>query len=140
LAHGVGRAKGGRNTKPHAFRDDKSRRCVLLLPPGNVHDSKVAPLCIAAMAPSGHLIADKGYDSQALREWLRDRGAESVIPPRKNRKIQYEYDRGSTNNATSSNAFSAASKIGGASPCGSDRNIKTFFGAVCIAAAVIWWL
>ena len=45
------------------------------------------------MPPSAELVADKGYDSQALREWLETRGTQPVIPPRKNRKIQYEYDK-----------------------------------------------
>ncbi|SFU22890.1 Transposase [Mesorhizobium sp. YR577] len=93
MAHGIGRTKGGRNTKLHAVCDEKGRPCVLLLTPGNVHDCKVAQLCIGAMPPSAELVADKGYDSQALREWLVERGTEPVIPPRKNRKIQYDYDR-----------------------------------------------
>jgi transposase len=38
------------------------------------------------------LIADKGYDSNAIREDLAKRGAEPVIPPRKNRKIQAPID------------------------------------------------
>lgn len=39
------------------------------------------------------LVVNKGYDSQALPEWLVKRGTKPVIPPRKNRKIQYYYDR-----------------------------------------------
>jgi transposase len=38
------------------------------------------------------LIADKGYDSDAIREDLARRGAEPVIPPRKNRKVQAPID------------------------------------------------
>ena len=45
------------------------------------------------MPPSTELVADKGYDSQALREWLDARGTEAVIPPRKTRKTQYNYDK-----------------------------------------------
>src|SRR3546814_1755418 len=93
LAHGIGRTKGGRNTKLHAVCDEQGRPCVLLLTPGNVHDCKVAEQCIAAMPPSAELVADKGYDSQALREWLEARGTQAVIPPRRNRKIQYDYDK-----------------------------------------------
>lgn len=89
LAHGIGRTKGGRNTKLHAICDAKGRPCVLLLTPGNVHDGRVAQLCIEAMPPSAELVADKGYDSQALREWLVERGTQPIIPPRKNRKVQY---------------------------------------------------
>ncbi len=93
MAHGIGRTKGGRNTKLHAVCDKKGRPCVLLLTPGNVHDCKVAQLCIEAMPPSAQLVADKGNDSQALREWLDERGTKAVIPPRKNRQVQYDYDR-----------------------------------------------
>jgi transposase len=38
------------------------------------------------------LIADKGYDSNAIREDLAKRGVEPVIPARKNRKIQPPID------------------------------------------------
>ncbi|MEW9612425.1 IS5 family transposase [Shinella sp. S4-D37] len=93
LAHGIGRTKGGRNTKLHAVCDAKGRPVVLLLTPGNVHDCKVAQRCIEAMPRSSELVADKGYDSQALRAWLDERGTQAVIAPRKNRKIQYEYDK-----------------------------------------------
>ena len=88
----IGHTKGGRNTKLHAVCDEKGRPCVLLLTSGTVHDCKVAQRCIEAMPPSTELVADKGYDSQALREWLDARGTEAVIPPRKTRKTQYNYD------------------------------------------------
>ena len=39
------------------------------------------------------LIADKGYDSQAVVDAAQARGMGVVIPPRKNRKDQRHYDR-----------------------------------------------
>lgn len=30
--------------------------------------------------------------ASAYREWLKTRGTEAVIPPRSNRKLQYDYD------------------------------------------------
>jgi len=39
------------------------------------------------------LLGDKGYDSDAIRADLTDRGIEPVIPPRSNRKAAIEYDR-----------------------------------------------
>ena len=39
------------------------------------------------------LIADKGYDSQAVLSLAASRGMEPVIPPRKNRKERRDYDR-----------------------------------------------
>ena len=40
------------------------------------------------------VIADRGYDDDAnhLRDWLAEAQATACIPPRKNRKIQFEYD------------------------------------------------
>ena len=40
-----------------------------------------------------HLIADKGYDSDAIVEQAERRGMQAVIPPRKNRKEQRDYDK-----------------------------------------------
>ncbi|BBF82627.1 mobile element protein (plasmid) [Asticcacaulis excentricus] len=67
MAQGIGRTKGGRNTKIQALCDAKGRPHVLLLTPGNVHDCKVAKLRIEALLASAELVADKGYDSQAPR-------------------------------------------------------------------------
>ena len=39
------------------------------------------------------LLADKAFDADWLREELDERGAMAVIPPRSNRKIQYDYDK-----------------------------------------------
>ncbi len=40
------------------------------------------------------LIADKGYDAEArVLAPLREAGKAAVIPPRRNRKVQREYDR-----------------------------------------------
>ena len=39
-----------------------------------------------------HLLADRGYDSGAIVNQAKIQGMVSVIPPRKNRKEQREYD------------------------------------------------
>lgn len=140
LAHGIGCTKGGRNTKLHAVCDAKGRPHVLLLTPGNVHDCKVARLCIEALPPCAELVADKGYDSQALREWLDERGTEAVIPPRRNRKVQYEYDRAVYKQRKVIERMFCRLKDWRRLATRFDRNIKNFMGAVALAAAVIWWL
>jgi transposase len=82
------------------------------------------------MPPSVELVADKGYDSQALREWLDERGTQAVIPSRRNRKIQYAYDK----------AIDKQRNVIERMFCRLDRNIKNFMGPISLAAAVIWWL
>ena len=100
---------------------------------------KVAQRCIEAMPPAAELVADKGYDSKALRDWLAERGTTAVIPPRKNRKVQYHYDKTVYRQPTSSSACFAASRTGAVSTR-FDRNIRNFIAAIALAAAVIWWL
>ena len=40
-----------------------------------------------------HLIADKGYDSDAVIRQARSQGMQAQIPPRKNRKEPRDYDK-----------------------------------------------
>ena len=40
-----------------------------------------------------YLLADKGYDADAILETCRKNGTEAVIPPRRHRKVQREYDK-----------------------------------------------
>ena len=87
MAHGIGTTKGGRNTKLHAVCDDKGRPHVVLLTPGNIHDAKLAMLAINAVPSSQYLVAAKGYDSNALRFWLMERGTTPVIPSKSNRRV-----------------------------------------------------
>jgi transposase len=66
--------------------------------------------------------------TQALREWLEERGTEPVIPPRKNRKIQYDYDRAvykQRNVVERMFCRSAASRTGAVSPPVSIATSKT---------------
>ncbi len=140
MANGIGLTKGGRNTKLHAVCDEQGRPCVLLLTPGNVHDCKVAQACIEAMPPSAELVADKGYDSQALREWLEARGTQAVIPPRKNRKIQYDYDKAIYRQRNVIERMFCRLKDWRRIATRFDRNVKNFMSAIALAAAVIWWM
>ncbi len=39
------------------------------------------------------LLADKGYDANAILEQARAQSIESVIPPKRNRKEQRDYDK-----------------------------------------------
>ena len=40
-----------------------------------------------------HLLADRGYDANAILEQAKKQGMKPVIPPKKNRIIQREYDK-----------------------------------------------
>lgn len=58
---------------------------------GDLHPVRNAR-ALAEVQP-GYLIADKGYDSDAIRDSLRDVGVRPVIPPRSNRKTPIRWNR-----------------------------------------------
>ena len=140
MAHGIGITKGGRNTKLHAVCDEKGRPHVLLLTPGNTHDAKVAIQTINAVPPSRYLVADKGYDSNALRFWLIERGTTPFIPARSNRKVHIEHDRQIYRQRNVVERMFCRFKDWRRVATRFDRNIKTFMATIAIAAFVTWWL
>jgi transposase len=58
---------------------------------GTVHDSKQACALIDGLSAEW-LLADKGYDSQEIIDKAISQNMGVVIPPKKNRKVQREYD------------------------------------------------
>ncbi len=63
-----------------------------ILTPGQAADITQADALLDGATPEV-VIADKGYDKQALVGRIEGLGAEAVIPTRKNRKVQREIDR-----------------------------------------------
>jgi transposase len=91
-AQALGRSRGGFSTKIHIAVDALGNPLRLLLTAGQRHDSPQAGALIAGFEPQA-LIADKGYDSDPLLESVTARGIAAVIPRKKNRLVQREYDR-----------------------------------------------
>ena len=63
-----------------------------LVTAGTVADSSQALPLIDGME-AAHLLADKGYDSDAIVAAALARGINPVIPPRSNRKAARDYDK-----------------------------------------------
>lgn len=88
----VGRSRGGFSTKIHIAVDALGNPLRFILTAGQRHDSPQASALIEGFAPQV-LIADKGYDSAPLVEAVTAQGILAVIPPKKNRLAQREYDQ-----------------------------------------------
>jgi hypothetical protein len=58
----------------------------------------------------GALVADKAYDSDAIRNDLKQRGIRAVIPPKSNRTKTVCYDKPLIVSATASSGCSAISR------------------------------
>ena len=58
---------------------------------GTIADSSQACELISEI-PAQYLLADRGYDTDAIIQEATGRKIEVVIPPKKNRKVQREYN------------------------------------------------
>ena len=81
----IGRSRGGPTTKIHAVVDSAGRPFRLALTDGHAHDVTMAPQLLAGLRRI-FVIADKAYDSDAVRQQLRDQKGTAVIPSRSNRR------------------------------------------------------
>jgi transposase len=88
----LGRSRGGFSTKIHGVCDALGNPLGFILTAGQEADCKYALPLIANLTFLA-LLADKGYDSDEILEYCKNANAEAVIPPKKNRRIQREYDK-----------------------------------------------
>lgn len=75
----------------------------VVLTPGQRNDSTQFEAVLDAVGvvqPSGQtrrrpvrVLADRGYDADRIRRWLRRRGIGAVIPPKRTRRRRLRYDR-----------------------------------------------
>jgi transposase len=82
----TGRSRGGLTTKIHAVVDAKGLPIRLALSAGQEHDSLLAGDLLTELCYNGMLLADRAYDSDAIRELARGCGAWANIPPKRNRR------------------------------------------------------
>ncbi len=82
----MGRSRGGLTTKVHAVVDGCGLPITLKLTEGQAHDGRSAHDMLDTVRPGQVLLADRAYDSDALRQALAERGAWANIKPMPNRK------------------------------------------------------
>lgn len=88
----IGRFRGGLTTKLHPAIDWVGRPLRLIITEEQVADTSCANKLIENL-PTKSVIADKGYDADALVQAIRATGARAVIPPRSNRVRKRRYSR-----------------------------------------------
>ena len=77
----MGRSRGGLTTKIHALVDANGNPIALKLTKGQAHDGKSASDMLDELGAGQILLADRAYDSDALRKRLADRGAWANVKP-----------------------------------------------------------
>ncbi|SHO66778.1 Transposase [Pseudoxanthobacter soli DSM 19599] len=87
----MGRSRGGLNTKIHALVDAEGRPIHLLLTAGQAGDAPAGRELLAHLQQGGILLADKAYDTDAIRTEAAERGVFANVPPRAIRKRTFAF-------------------------------------------------
>ena len=124
-------------TKILALTDGLGNLADFRLLPGQAHDLKGVPELIEGL-DAEHLLADRAFDADWLREALRQEGITDVIPPRKNRKQPASYDQEVYKwRHLVENFFQKIKDFRGIATryCKTDKSFQAF---ISIAATILW--
>ena len=120
--------------------DAKGRLLSILLTGGEAHDCPPAQRLIRRTKAATKLLGDKAYDSAELREELDQRGTKPVIPNRCNRRQPFAFSK---------RLYKLRWRIEGAFnrlkdfrriATRYDKLARNYLAAVCLTAALIWWI
>ena len=90
----LGRSRGGFSTKINARTEAEGLPIAIVITPGQDHDvTAYSALMEELDADPEQLLGDKGYDSDAVRKDVAERGGRALIPTKKNRKVRQTVDK-----------------------------------------------
>ena len=112
----------------------------MLLSEGQMSDYKGAALMLDAMPKAKTMLGDKGYDADWFRDALSERGITPCIPSKANRKVSIPHDQTLYRQRHKIENMFGRLKDWRRIHTRYDRCANTFMSAICIAAAVIFWL
>ena len=112
---------------------------MLLVSAGNINDMTMAAGLIEAAGKFDRLIADKGYDTNAIRDLVRRRGAQVVIPSTASRRAPIPYDRDAYRARNLVERLWCRLKDWRRIATRYDKLARNFLSGALIAALVIYW-
>lgn len=124
-------------TKIHTLTDALGRPLRFVLTGGEAHDITTAPELLAGLSSDG-VIADKAYDSNALRDLIAEAGAQAVIPSTRSRKILIPHDAIAYKLRNRIERFFNKLKHFRRIATRYDRRAIYFLAALHLASAMIW--
>lgn len=120
--------------------DAHGRPRVLALSPGNTHDIQPAEAMLDAAQPTVRVLADKAYDSAALRRILAQKNIKAIIPNRRNRKQPFSFDAVTYKRRNVVERTFCRLKDFRRFATRYDRLADTYLATACLAATVAYWL
>jgi transposase len=135
----LGRSRGGFTSKIHCLSDARGRPVAFDLTPGEAADCKTYDTLIELPEQAPHaLLADKAYDTDAIREDLKKRGIKAVIPPKSNRNATIRYSKRLYRQRNCIERVIGHLKINRAIATRYDQLADSFLAMLYIASARYW--
>lgn len=92
----IGRSRGGLTTKIHMVTASDRSPVAFALSDGNCHDSPEGEKLVEGLErlpEQLYMLMDRAYEGDSMRAKVAEKGYIPVVPPKKNRKEPWEYDR-----------------------------------------------
>ena len=90
----IGMSRAGKSSKIHIAVDEKGKPRKIILTAGNINDCDVTYALLEDFNLQGKtVIADRGYSTFAIKNFIETCSAECCIPPKSNLKNSWNYDR-----------------------------------------------
>jgi len=135
----LGRSRGGFTSKIHCIGDARGRPIAFHITPGEAADCKAYDILIDLPEQSPDaLLADKAYDTDAIRGDLKERRIKPVIPPKSNRTRTIRYSKRLYRQRNCIERVLGHLKINRAIATRYDQLAENFLGMLFIASARYW--
>ena len=127
-------------SKIHALADAEGRPIAFALTPeGNIANISMAIPILEGIARRKRLIADKAYDADKLRAWLKARRIKPVIPSTASRNKPSPLDRAAYRRRNVIEHMSGRLKNWRRIWTGYDRSAQNYLAAIALVSIVIAW-
>ena len=112
----------------------------MILTPGNTADCVMAQEGVSLIPGIKELLADKGYDADAFRAFLKDPKIKPVIPGKSNRKKRIRHDKKAYRNRNVIERCFGRLKDFRRIATRYDKLAQNFFSALCFVATLAYWI
>ncbi|MFR7573595.1 MAG: IS5 family transposase [Blautia faecis] len=135
----IGHSRGGASTKIHAVVDAYGYPVYFMISEGQRNDINYAiPLLDHVDTNGSNVLADRGYDSNKLIDYIYTHGGEPTIPSRKGAKFDRYCDWWLYKERHLVENYFLKLKAFRRIATRYDKLASTFLGIICIASILIW--
>lgn len=110
----------------------------IVLSAGQASDKAAVAALIDGLPPAQALVADRGYDAQAIIDLVRERGGCAHIPTQKDRKVQRSIDPAIYRQRNQVERFFCKLKHFRRIATRFDKLARNFLAAVLLASTRLW--